>query len=164
MGKIVLFFIFILIIIVYPMLISYNYKPSLEKNIKKPEIVIDKGDFYIYSKILEKKGNFNKFYLEKNSYIALDLYVKDLIKKEEYKGKKTIFKDNLVKAKDVWYKNNEIELITNNAVYNKTKKLLRGGKFKLYATNFRGFGDEFLIDKNKKIDAKNIIYYLKVKE
>ena len=163
MGKIALFFIFILIIIVYPILLSYNYKPFLEKNFKKPGIVIHKGDFYIYSPFLEKKGNFNKFYLEK-SYIALDLYVKDLIKKEEYKAKKTIFKNNLTKAEDVWYKNSEIELITNNAIYDKTKKFLKGKKFKLYATNFRGFGDEFLIDKNKKITAKNIVYYLKVKE
>ena len=164
MGRIALFFVFILIIIVYPMLISYNYKPSLEKNIKKPEVIINKGNFYMYSKVLEKKGKFNKFYLEASSYIILDLYVKDLIKKEDYKAKKTIFENNLIKAKDVWYKNSEIELITNNAVYDKTKKLLKGEKFKLYATNFRGFGDEFLVDESKKIDAKNIIYYLKVKE
>ena len=163
MGKIALFFIFILIIIVYPMLLSYNYKPLL-KEVKKPEIVINKGDFYIYSKILEKKGKFNKFYLEKNNYIALGLYVKDLIKKEEYKAKKTIFENDLIKSKDVWYKNSEMELITNSAVYDKTKKLLRGEKFKLYATNFRGFGDEFLVDENKKTKAKNIIYYLKVEK
>ena len=163
MGKIVLFFIFVLIIIVYPMLISYNYKPFSNRT-KKPEIVINKGDFYIYSKILEKKGKFNKFYLEKNNYIALDLYVKDLIKKEEYKAKKTIFENDLIKSKDVWYKNSEMELIANNAVYNKSKKLLKGEKFKLYATNFRGFGDEFLVDKDKKTKAKNIIYYLKVEK
>ena len=160
MGKIVLFFIFILIIIVYPMLLSYNYKPLL-KEVKKPEIVIDKGDFYMYS---GKKGKFNKFYLEKNNYIALDLYIKDLIKKEEYKAKKAIFENNLIKTKEAWYKNSEMELTTNSAVYYKTKNLLKGGKFKLYATNFRGFGDEFLVDENKKIKAKNIIYYLKVKE
>ena len=164
MGKIALFFIFILIIIVYPMLISYNYEPSLEKNIKKPEIIINKGNFYIYSKILEKKGKFNKFYLEKNRYIALNLYVKDLIKKEEFKAKKTTFENNLIKAKEAWYKNSEIELITNKAIYYKNEKLLKGENFKLYATNFRGFGDEFLVDKNKKIQAKNIIYYLKVKK
>ena len=163
MGKIVLFFIFILIIIVYPMLISYNYKPFL-KEFNKSEIIINKGDFYIYSPILEKKGDFNKFYLENNSYVVLDLYVKDLIKKEEYKAKKTIFENDLIKAKDAWYKNSEIELITNRAIYYKNKKLLKGKKFKLYATNFRGLGDEFLIDENKKIQAKNIIYYLKVKE
>ena len=164
MGKIALFFIFILIIIVYPMLLSYNYKPSLEKDTKKPEVVINKGNFYIYSKVLEKKGNFNKFYLEEYSHIALELYVKDLIKQEEYKAKKTIFTNNLTKAKDVWYKNREIELITNSAVYDKIKNLLKGKKFKLYATNFRGFGDEFLVDKDKRIKAKNIIYYLKVNE
>ena len=163
MGKIALFFIFILIIIVYPMLLSYNYKPFL-KEVKKPEIIINKGNFYVYSKVLEKKGEFDRFYLEEDSYIALDLYVKDLIKKEEYKAKKTIFENNLIKSKDAWYKNSEMELITNSAVYDKTKKLLRGEKFKLYATNFRGFGDEFLVDENKKIKAKNIIYYLKVKE
>ena len=162
MGKIALFFIFILIIIVYPMLISYNYKVSSKESVKKPDVVINKGEFYIYSKVLEKKGNFNKLYLEKTSYIALDLYVKDLIKKEEFKAKKTIFENNLIKAKNVWYKNSKIELITNNAVYNKNKKILNGKKFKLYATNFRSFGDEFLVDENKKIKAKNIIYYLKV--
>ena len=161
MGKIILFFVFILIIIVYPMLISYNYKPFLKK-FNRPEIIINKGNFYIYSPILEKKGDFNKFYLENNSYVVLDLYVKDLIKKEDYKAKKTIFENNLIKAKNVWYKNSKIELITNNAVYNKNKKILNGKKFKLYATNFRSFGDEFLVDENKKIKAKNIIYYLKV--
>ena len=164
MGKIALFFIFILIIIAYPMLLSYNYKPFLEKNIKNPEIVINKGDFYIYSLIVEKKGNFNEFYLDKNNYVALDLYVKDLIKNEEYKAKKTIFKKNLTKATNFWYKNTEIELITNRAIYYKNKNLLKGKRFKLYATNFIGFGDEFLVDKNKKIKAKNIVYYLKVKE
>ena len=163
MGKIVLFFIFILIIIVYPMLISYNYKPFL-KEFNKPEIIINKGNFYIYSPILEKKGNFSKFYLENNSYIALNLYIKDLIKKEEYKAKRAVLKNDLIKAKDGWYKNNEIELITNRAIYYKNEKLLKGKNFKLYATNFRGFGDEFLVDENKNIKAKNIIYYLKVRK
>ena len=163
MGKIVLFFIFVLIIIVYPMLLSYNYKPFL-KEVKKPEIIINKGNFYVYSKVLEKKGEFDRFYLEEDSYIALDLYVKDLIKKEEYKAKKTIFENNLTKAKDVWYKNSEIEIVTNKAIYDRVKELLKGEKFKLYATNFRGFGDKFLIDENKKIKAKDVVYYLKVKE
>ena len=163
MGKIVLFFVFILIIIVYPMLISYNYKPFLKK-FNRPEIIINKGNFYIYSPILEKKGNFSKFYLKNNDYIALDLYIKDLIRKEEYKAKRTVFKNDLIRAKDGWYKNSEIELITNKAIYYKNEKLLKGENFKLYATNFRGFGDEFLVDKNKKIQAKNIIYYLKVKK
>ena len=164
MGKIAFFFIFILIIVVYPMLLSYNYKPYLIKEIKKPEIIINKGNFYIYSSILDKMGTFDKFYLEKNTYIALNLYIKDLIKKEEYKAKKTIFKNSLIKARDVWYRNSEIELITNNAIYYKNKKLLKGKKFKLYATNFIGFGNEFLIDENKNIKAQNITYYLKVKE
>ena len=163
MGKIVLFFVFIIIIIAYPILISYNYKPTLKDGIKKPGIIIDKGNFYIYALILEKKGNFDKFYLEENSYFALNLYVKDLTKKEEYKAKKAIFKNDLIKAKNVLYKDNKIKLTTNNAIYYKNKKLLEGGKFKLYSTNFKGFGNEFLLDKNKKIIAKNIIYYLKAR-
>ncbi|GAB6073837.1 hypothetical protein [Nautilia lithotrophica] len=154
-------------IMFYPLFISSG--KNIPHQIKKktlslPDVKVEDGEFYIYKKALEKKGKFKILNVYKKGYIAFDLNAKDLLKNEEYKSSKTIFKDDIVTGYKVWYKNKDIELNTKKAIYNKKTDILKGGKFQLFAKDFRGYGNEFFVDDNKNLYAKNITYYLKVEK
>jgi len=168
MVKAVIFFITVTGIMFYPVIISTNKSisgQSEERQISKlPDVKVENGEFYIYKKILEKKGDFKILNVYKKGYVAFNLNVNDLLKNEKYKSSKTTLIDNIVTGYDVWYKNNDIELITEKAVYNKKTDILKGGKFKLFAKDFRGYGKEFFVDSKRNLSAQNITYYLKVEK
>ena len=165
MVKVLLFVGGIVAIILFP-LFNIEYKNTEDKRTIKqlPEIEFEKGKFYLYNTFLEKQGKFNKLSINKNYYIANDLIVKDLVKKEEYQAKKTVFKNQLVTGYDVIYKNSDFKLITKFAEYDKETKILTGGKFKLFAKDFKGYGSSFQVDEKKDLYAQNIKYLLKVEK
>ncbi|AZV46896.1 hypothetical protein C3L23_06310 [Nautilia sp. PV-1] len=165
MVKAVSFAVLVFGIMLYPLLMGeYKTTHTVKASAKLPDVEFNKGKFYIYNGELQKEGSFKKLDMYKKNYIAYDLNVKDLVKLEDYKADKTVFEDDLVTGYNVWYKNKDIELITNLAYYNKITKLLSGGKVKLYSKDFRGYGKSFKMDDKKNLYAKNIIYYLKVEK
>ena len=165
MVKVLLFAGIIIGVMIFP-LFNIDYKNTEGKVTAKqlPEIEFEKGKFYIYNSQLEKTGTFDRFSIYKKGYIAIDLNVKDIIKKEEYKAKKTVFKGELVTGYDVIYKNSDFTLITKFARYDKETKILNGGKFKLFAQDFKGYGENFQVDDKKDLYAQNIKYFLKVEK
>jgi hypothetical protein len=165
MVKVLLFAGIIVGIMIFP-LFNIDYKNAKSKAImqKLPEIEFEKGKFYIYNTWLEKKGEFNKLSISKNCYIANDLIIKDLVKKEEYQAKKTVFKGEFITGYDVIYKNSDFKLITKFAEYDKETKILNGGKFELFAKDFKGDGENFQVDDKKDLYAQNIKYFLKVEK
>ena len=167
MVKAVFFFMIVLGIMFYPLFIYTGKnipRQVKEKTLLFPNVKIEKGVFYIYKKTLEKKGDFQILNIYKEKYVAFDLNVNDLLKNEKYKSSKTIFNKNIITGYDICYKNKDMELNTKEAVYDKKNDLLKGGKFQLFAKNFRGFGNKFFVDSNRNLFAENITYYLKVKE
>jgi hypothetical protein len=165
MVKVLLFVGIIMGVMIFPFF-NVDYKNTENKVIKKhfPKIEFEKGEFYLYNTYLEKTGVFDKLNIYKNSYIAIGLNVKDLLKKEEYQAKKTVFKNQLVTGYDVIYKNSNFKLITKFAEYDKETNILNGGKFKLFAKNFKGYGSSFQVDEKKDLYAQNIKYLLKVEK
>jgi len=127
-----------------------------------PEVVLKKSDFYMYDSRLVKKGMFDELNIYKKGYIAYNLFVSDLEKNETYKAKKTVFKNKLITGYQVWYKNKDLELNTTQAQYDKETGVLDGGEFELYSKDFRGYGKNFEVDRNKNLFAQNITYFLKV--
>ena len=61
-------------------------------------------------------------------------------------------------------KNSDFKLITKFAEYDKETKILNGGKFKLFAKDFKGYGSSFQVDEKKDLYAQNIKYLLKVEK
>jgi lipopolysaccharide export LptBFGC system permease protein LptF len=165
MVRVLLFIVVIIGIIIFP-LFNIDYKNIEEKVIAKqmPEVEFEKGEFYLYNKQLEKIGMFDKLSFDKKKYIAINLKIKNIIQKEEYKARKTVFKGELIRGYDVIYKNKDFELITNFAQYDKTTKILNGGQFTLLAKNFKGYGESFQVDEKKDLFAQNIKYFLKVEK
>jgi len=165
MVKVLLFFGLVFGVMLYPLFISSNEKAKANVQIVKlPDVVFNDGKFYMYEGNLSKTGKFKMFELYDKGYIVNSLYLSDLVRNEEYKAKRTVFKDDIVTGYDVWYKNRDFELITNLAHFDKHTKILEGGKFEIYSTDFKGRGNSFEIDNKKDLYAQNIIYYLKVKK
>jgi len=92
MVKVLLFAGIIIGVMIFP-LFNIDYKDTEGRVMAKqlPEIEFEKGEFYIYNTQLEKIGAFDKLSFCKKNYIAIDLNVKDIIKKEEYMAKKKQF-------------------------------------------------------------------------
>ena len=165
MVKKIFFFLFIFAVSVYPVFLgSEEYVEKKEKKIKLPEIEIKKGDYFIYNGVLEKNGTFAVLEKFPSKYVAYNLVVDDLIKKAFYKAEKTVFLKNKIIGFDVFYRDNTIKLTSNKAIYDKTTKELKGGKFKLFNKDIRGYGSSFIIDKNRNIFAKDVTYFIKVEE
>jgi hypothetical protein len=152
----------------YPVVISSGNSAvsgGKESKIKEmPDVKIENGKIFIYKVKLAKKGNFKELDVFKKGYIAFDLNVTDLLKSENYIADKTVFKNNKIIGYVVRYKNKDIKLNTDRAVYDKNSKMLNGDKFELYSKNFKGYGKSFKIDENKNLYANNITYYLKVEK
>ncbi len=161
MVKAIIFFIFITGVMFYPLIINNNKTIKIVKVKKLPNVEVEKANFYIYDKILSKKGNFKKLNIYKNKYIIIDLNATDLLKSQYYQASKTIFKNIIATGYNVWYKNRDIKLYAKTAYYNKNTNTLHGKKFELYSKNFEGFGESFEIDNKKNLNAQKITYYLK---
>jgi len=167
MVRILIFVLMITGIIFYPVYSVYGNKTAKQADVKKieiPDVEITEGRFRMYAKTLEKTGKFKflNIYYKKEYYIMWDITVRDLLSSERYRAEKNILKNDDIIGYNVFYRNNDFELITSKAVYKKNKKILKGEKFKLTANNFKGEGKFFIIDKNKNLSASNIKYYLKV--
>jgi hypothetical protein len=165
MGKIA-FFLIIVFIIIFPIFLSNKtYKNNLINHQKNKALIeIIDGKYKKYNHSLEINGSFKRADVFKKYYQFSDLYANDLIKNETYYAKKAIKKDNLIKAINVKYKNLDYTLNAFKVVYYEKKKFLKGWNFYFTTDKIRGEGKYFEIDKNKNLYAKNIIYYLKVKE
>jgi len=163
MVKIVFFL--IIFIMIFPLFFMNEKVKILRKNNEtKPSIEIIEGSFEKYSPILEIQGTFNKLNFFKKYLEIKNLEAKNLIKKEKYFAKWVLNKKNIIKGKDVKYENSDYNLTTVKAVYLKNKKILEGSKFHFISMKARGEGESFKVDKNRHIFAKNIRYYIKVKE
>ena len=166
MGKITLFFIFLILAMLFPI-----YEYSLQKPLKKVKAQkntaianIYNGKFATYDNNLSKTGYFDSLSVYKKCYLGNNLYVNDLIKKEHYNAKKVKFKNSVVYADVFHYKNESYTLDTAKVIYSLKKKFFRGGKFILEGKNFNSTGNKFLIDRNKNITAYNTIFNLKVEK
>jgi hypothetical protein len=165
MAKIIIFFIFIIFIIVFPLVGGgNNYKTFLQKNTMKPTIEIFNGIFKKYNKILEINGSFIKADFFKNYYKLNNLYADDLLNEEYYFAKWALKKENIIKAKKVKYINNDYSLNSENIIYYENKKFLKGWDFNFSSVKAKGRGDYFEVDKNKNLFAKNVVYFIKVEK
>jgi len=165
MGKIVFFFIiFMIIVMIYPIYESNQpkIKAFVDKNITPT--VIDNGEYFVYDTNLIKRGSFKKLeVLGKDELRAFDFYLFDFVKKESIKAKLINYQKPILSGVDVFYKTEEYNIFTKNATYNRQTTVLEGGRFKMVSESYIGFGDSFLVDKEKNVYAKNIDYFLKVK-
>jgi len=166
MGKITLFFLILIIVLVYPI-----YEIMTEKVIKHSKIpqnltlvTIEKGNFDKYDINISKKGSFNKLYVYKNYYDVRDLKIYDYEKKETFFSKKTKLLADFFYGYDFFYKNNEYNFTSDFVEYNVKSKTFKGNKFTLQAKSFKAKGTKFFIDSHRNIRAYNPIFDLKVNE
>ena len=164
MGKITLFFIFLIAAMFFPVYEYFLQKPVKKINVSKNIAIanIYKGKFRTYDNNLTKTGYFDSLNVYKRYYLANNLYVNDIIKKEHYSSKKVKFENSVVYANIFYYQNSDYSLDTLKAVYSLKTKIFKGDKFFLRGKDFNTTGSRFLIDKNKDIMAFNTIFNLKV--
>ena len=164
MGKIAIFFLFIMIILIYPVFLIKPIK-KIDFNIEENNIskinILD-GAFFQYNNNLIREGNFSLFKIYKNFYIAENFNLNDLIKKELVKIKNIKLIENKLYGNKVYYHNDNYDFYSNFVVYDLKTKEFKGDKFLFYGQDFKGRGRDFLIDKFRNINAKNIIFSLKV--
>ena len=164
--KVFLFLLLIIGIMIYP-LFNTNYK--IIKNEKSNEllagVIFKNANFYIYNNDkLEKKGNFETLKVYKNKYVVYNLKALNIIKNEKYELYEAIFQNDIITGYKVTYANPDLTINTQKAVYDKNTRILNGGKFKLFAKDFRGYGESFQVDDKKDLYAQNIKYFLKVEK
>ncbi|WP_459883593.1 hypothetical protein [Caminibacter profundus] len=136
-------------------------KAFVDKNITPT--VIDNGEYFVYDTNLIKRGSFKKLEVLGKELRAFDFYLFDFVKKELIKAKLINYQKPILSGVDVFYKTWEYNIFTKNATYNRQTCVLKGGRFKIVSESYIGFGDSFLVDKEKNVYAKNIDYFLKVK-
>ncbi|WP_457564741.1 hypothetical protein [Caminibacter sp.] len=166
MGKITLFIVLLIIIIVFPVIEMGNYKQKKQYKIKHyVPTVLHYGKYYIYNKKLEKEGNFSVLNVySKNRLVADNFTLRDLVKKSFLKSEIVWYTAPVLKGRNVYYQTDEYNLSTVLAIYNDKTKILNGEKFKFYGKTFRGYGNKFKVDEKNNIYADNIEYFLKVKK
>ncbi len=164
MGKLVFLIIFLILILIFPVYENFQIKLNNEKKIqnKIPLAKIINGEFFIYEVNLSKKGAFNSLNIFQNLYIAKDLNVSDLNKKEKFFARKAILKNKLLEAFIFKYENNKYAFNSNYVVYNLKTKNIYGKRFFLYSADYNASGYRFFIDKQRDIKAQNISFDLKV--
>jgi len=164
MAKIILFFVFLILAMVFPIYEYFLQKPVKKIKISKNIAIanIYKGKFRTYDGNLTKTGYFNFLNVYKKYYLADNLYVNDVIKKEHYSAKTAKFENSVVYANMFFYQNSDYNLDTLKATYFLKGKIFTGGKFILRGKDFNTTGSKFLVDKNKNITAFNTIFNLKV--
>jgi hypothetical protein len=165
MAKII-FFLFILFVIVFPIFISNkSYKNISQTNEKKPVIEIFNGVYKKYNTNLEMNGSFDKAEVFNINYEKIyNLIADDLRKKEKYFAKVAIKENNIIKATDAKYKNDDYFVKAKKVIYYEKKKFLKGWNFNFKSDKAKGKGEYCEVDKNKNLFAKNIIYYIKVEK
>jgi len=161
--KYFLFIIFLLIVAIFPIVKKNNFKEINSKRVIIPTILYN-GKYFVYEQNLTKLGSFSKLEIFNNKINVYDFYLNNLIDKYKLFSQKGNFVNPLLKGENVKYINQDYNLTTNFAIYNQKSKILKGKKFSVYSNNFKGFGDSFIVDKNKDIFATNVKYFIKVNE
>ncbi len=164
MVRVVLFFVFILFIAVYPLLEVKNFKGN--NCFKKENIIptiLRNGNFYVYNQNLIKEGNFSVLNVYNNKKLSgVDFKLKDLEKNFTLKSKFVKYLSPILKGREVKYYTKDYYLVAKSATYNEKSEVLSGKIFDLYSDSFFGKGKSFKIDKLNNIFANKIYYILKV--
>jgi hypothetical protein len=164
MVKILIFVLLLAGIMIYPIFESKNFKKIKEYNTSLPPVVLKNGKFYEYEPNLTKSGSFSEFIVNKTSYFGRDVLLDNLQAQEKIFLKKAFYKKPVLKGFDVKFVSKEYNLTTDKGIYNTQTSILKGEKFAFQAESFKGFGVNFIVDKNKNIKADDITYFLKVKK
>ena len=164
MGKLIIFSILLIAVLVYPIYEIVNEKEIKYSKIPKnlSLVTIQKGDFFKYNKVLLQKGSFEKLDVYKKYYKAFSIIINNLEKNETFKAQKAKFIGNFLYAYDFFYRNNEYNFTSDFVTYNTKSKDIKGNKFFLIGKTFKVKGINFLIDKNRNITAYKPIFDLKV--
>jgi len=164
MGKLVVFFILLAAVLIYPI-----YEIANEQEIKSSKIpknmslvTIQKGNFFKYNQKLVQKGAFERLDVYKRYYKSFNIIINNLEKNEIFKAKKAKFMGNILYANDFFYHNREYNFTSDLVAYNTKSKIIKGNKFFLVSESFKARGMNFLIDKNRNIIAYKPIFDLKV--
>jgi len=164
MGKLVIFSILLIAVLVYPIYEIVNEKEV--KYLKVPKnlslVTIKEGDFFKYNQKLVQKGSFEILDVYKKYYKVFNIIIGNLEKNETFKAKKTKFIKNILYAYDFFYHNNEYNFTSDFVTYNTKSKVIKGKKFFLIGKTFKARGINFLIDKDRNIIAYKPIFDLKV--
>jgi hypothetical protein len=165
MGKLVAFFVFLLIISIYPIVEVFNVKVTKTSYKKFVSTAIFDGNYSFYNPFLERDGRFKEVDIYSKKFLkAFDLWINDYIKKEKIFGSEFLYKDEILKGRDVNFFTTDYNLSTVKGIYFVDKRELRGGEFVINGEKFFGKGESFFVDKDKNIFANKITYYLKVKQ
>jgi len=164
MGKLIIFSILLVAVLIYPIYEIVNEKEV--KYLKVPKnlslVTIKKGDFFKYDKVLLQKGSFETLDVYKKYYKVFNIIIDNLEKNETFKAKKAKYKKNILYAYNFFYHNNEYNFTSDFVIYNTKSKIIKGNKFFLVGKTFKAKGINFLIDKNRNITAYKPIFDLKV--
>jgi len=164
MGKLIIFSVLLVAVLVYPIYEIINEKEI--KYLKIPRnlslVTIKEGDFFKYNKELLQKGTFEKLDVYKKYYKAFNISINSLEKNETFKAQKAKFIGNILYAYNFFYHNNEYNFTSDYVTYNTKSKDIKGNKFFLIGKTFKARGINFLIDKNRNIIAYKPIFDLKV--
>ena len=115
MGKLIIFFIGIVFVIIFPFFLNNSDNIKIAKNITP--LTMQKGAIYEYNSSL-----------------------KDIIKFSSLKEKENKLYFTNVKYLD---KENNYTLISKNAIYNKINKSMEGKNYKFFTSNTKGEGKSF---------------------
>ena len=164
MGKLIIFSILLMAVLVYPIYEIVNEKEIKYSKIPKnlSLVTIKKGDFFKYDKVLLQKGSFETLDVYKKYYKVFNIIIDNLEKNETFKAKKAKYKKNILYAYNFFYHNNEYNFTSDFVIYNTKSKIIKGKKFFLIGKTFKAKGINFLIDKNRNIIAYKPIFDLKV--
>ncbi len=166
MGKLILLGLFLIAVLIFPVYENSKIYMPANKYIKNKIAIANmkKGFFEIYEINLTKKGKFDNLDIFKKSYIAKNLIIEDILKKERYFAKKAILKNKILKAYVFKYDSPNYSFNSDFVVYNLKTKNIKGKKFFLYSDEYNATGRNFFVDKKRNIKANNISFNLKVKE
>ena len=166
MGKLILLSLFLIAVLIFPVYENSKIYMPANKYIKNKIAIANmkKGFFEIYEINLTKKGKFDNLDIFKKSYIAKNLIIEDILKKERYFAKKAILKNKILKAYVFKYDSPNYSFNSDFVVYNLKTKNIKGKKFFLYSDEYNATGRNFFVDKKRNIKANNISFNLKVKE
>jgi len=166
MGRIIIFFIGIVLVMIYPVIELLNQKVPENKKItgKISLYTIYNGKFKKYDVNLTKKGSFERLDIFKTYYLANNLFISDIKKNEDYSAKKAKYQKPFLYAQYFTYKNKDYILKTIKARYNSNTKVFWGDEFNLTGKTYKAKGKSFVIDKNRNIQATYPVFDLKVKK
>ena len=164
MGRISIFFFVLVAIMIYPIYVLTHQKINKNKrvNYSISLYTIFNGKFKKYDTNLTEIGSFTRLDVFKNYYLAKNLNVINLVKKENFFAKRAKYKRPYLYADFFIYKNQNYVLNSKKARYNFNTKVFDGKVFKLRGKTYKVKGKSFLVDKERNIRATDTVFDLKV--